>query len=91
MFITYPDVDNLSACEVGSGWRLVCVGAGGEDAGGWCARALSACAGVDVPRCLACTGLARAGYEGVARMWIGCEDVDSLITYPDVHNLSGCR
>ena len=23
-------------------------------------------------------------------MWIGYEDVDRLITYPDVHNLSGC-
>ena len=34
---------------------------------------------------------ASAGDEGVARMWIGYEDVDSLITYPDVHNLSGCR
>ncbi|ERH23417.1 hypothetical protein HMPREF1980_02146, partial [Actinomyces sp. oral taxon 172 str. F0311] len=34
---------------------------------------------------------AGAGCEGVARMWIGYEDVDSLITYPDVHNLSGCR
>ena len=34
---------------------------------------------------------AGAGDEGVARMWIGYEDVDSLITYPDVHNLSGCR
>ena len=69
--MTYPDVDNLSACGVGSGWRLACACAGGEDVGGWCARALSACAGVDVRRCLACTGLARAGYEGVARMWIG--------------------
>ena len=86
MFITYPDVDNLSACEVGSGWRLtyasvgwlVCACACGEDAGGWCARALSACAGVDVRRFLACTGLARAGYEGVARMWIGYADMDRL-------------
>ena len=33
----------------------------------------------------------RAGCEGVARMWIGYEDVDRLITYPDVDNLSGCR
>ena len=63
--MTYPDVDNLSACGVGSGWRLVCAGAGR----------------------LVCVG---AGYEGVARMWIGYEDVDSLITYPDVNNLSGC-
>ena len=23
-------------------------------------------------------------------MWIGYDDVDRLITYPDVHNLSGC-
>ena len=53
MFITYPDVDNLSACgglrlacagacaggeDVG-GWRLACACAGGEDAGGWPARA----------------------------------------------------
>ena len=76
MFITYPDVDNLSACEVGSGWRLAC--ACGEDAGGWCARALSACAGVEVRGRLACAGLARAGYEGVARMWIGYADVDRL-------------
>ena len=74
--MTYPDVDNLSACGVGSGRRLAC--AGGEDAGGWCARALSACAGVDVRRCLACTGLARAGYEGVARMWIGYAHMDRL-------------
>jgi len=22
MFITYPDVDNLSACGVGAGWQL---------------------------------------------------------------------
>ena len=34
---------------------------------------------------------AGAGDEGVARMWIGYADVDRLITYPDVHNLSGCR
>ena len=47
-------------------------------AGGWCARALSACAGVEVRGRLACAGLARAGYEGVARMWIGYEDVDRL-------------
>ena len=46
--------------------------------GAWRARALSACAGVDVRRCLACTGLARAGYEGVARMWIGYAHVDRL-------------
>ena len=30
---------------------------------------------------------AGVGDEGVARMWIGYADVDSLITYPDVHNL----
>ena len=34
---------------------------------------------------------AGAGGEGVARMWIGYAHVDRLITYPDVHNLSGCR
>ena len=33
---------------------------------------------------------ASAGYEGVARMWIGYADVDRLITYPDVDNLSAC-
>lgn len=33
---------------------------------------------------------ASAGDEGVARMWIGYADVDSLITYPDVDNLSAC-
>ena len=47
-------------------------------AGAWRARALSACAGVDVRRCLACTGLARAGCEDVARMWIGYAHVDRL-------------
>ena len=26
----------------------------------------------------------------LARMWIGYEDVDRLITYPDAHNLFGC-
>ena len=78
MFITYPDVDNLSACGVGSGWRLACSCAGGEGVGGWRARALSACAGVDVRRFLACTGLAYAGCEGVARMWIGYAHVDRL-------------
>ena len=61
MFITYPDVDNLSACGV----ALAGVpGRGGEAAG--------------------------VGDEGVARMWIGYEDVDRLITYPDVDNLSAC-
>ena len=44
----------------------------------WRARALSACAGIDVRRFLACTGLAYAGYEGVARMWIGYAHVDRL-------------
>ena len=24
------------------------------------------------------------------RMWIGYDDVDRLISYPDAHNLSGC-
>ena len=43
-------------------------------------------AGVLGRRCEA----AGAGDEGVARMWIGYADVDRLITYPDVHNLSGC-
>ena len=62
MFITYPDVDNLSACGVALAGVL---GRRGE--------------------------AASAGYEGVARMWIGYADVDRLITYPDVHNLSGCR
>ena len=57
---------------------MACADEGGEDAGGWCARALSACAGVEVRRCLACAGLARAGYEGVARMWIGYADMDRL-------------
>ena len=69
----------LSACAgVEVRGRLVCAGVCGEDAGGWCARALSACAGVEVRGRLACAGLARAGYEGVARMWIGYEDVDRL-------------
>jgi hypothetical protein len=40
---------------------------------------------------LACTDEGGAGCEGVARMWIGYADVDRLITYPDVNNLSGCR
>ena len=65
----------------GRGWR---------GWGAWHARALSACAGVDVRRCLACIGLACTGDEGVARMWIGYADVDRLITYPDVDNLSAC-
>ena len=59
MFITYPDVDNLSACGVGSGWRacarLVC--ACGEDVGGW--RGCGA-AGVGVGRlACACAGVGR--------------------------------
>ena len=33
---------------------------------------------------------AGTGCEGVARMWIGYADVDRLITYPDVRNLSVC-
>ena len=59
----------MAAGVRGRGWR------------GWgaCrARALSACAGVDVRRFLACIGLACAGCEGVARMWIGYAHVDRL-------------
>ena len=72
---------DLHAGVPGRGWR---------GWGAWHARALSACAGVDVRRCLACIGLACTGDEGVARMWIGYADVDRLITYPDVDNLSAC-
>lgn len=72
---------DVGAGVPGRGWR---------GWGAWHARALSACAGVDVRRCLACIGLACTGDEGVARMWIGYADVDRLITYPDVDNLSAC-
>ena len=44
--------------------RLAGAGACGEDAGGWRARALSACAGVEVRRRLACTGLTCADEGG---------------------------
>ena len=59
--------------------ELACTGAGGE--------------GVDVGAgVLGRRGeAAGTGCEGVARMWIGYADVDRLITYPDAHNLSGCR
>ena len=39
MFITYPDVDNLSACEVGSGWRPRARVVRMRTAGGWRVRA----------------------------------------------------
>ena len=55
-------------------------GVHGRGWGAWRARALLACAGVEVRRRLARTGLvcAGAGYEGVARMWIGYADMDRL-------------
>ena len=77
MSITYPR----------AGWRwLACTGAGGEgvDVGAGVHGRAGEAAGAGGEA-------AGAGCEGVARMWIGYEDVDSLITYPDVHNLSGCR
>ena len=70
----------MSITYTRAGWRwLARTGAGGE--------------GVDVGAgVLGRRGeAAGAGCEGVARMWIGYEDVDRLITYPDVDNLSGCR
>ena len=91
----------MSITYTRAGWRwLACTGAGGEgvDVGaGVHGRAGEAAGaggeGVDVGAgVLGRRGEAvGAGCEGVARMWIGYEDVDSLITYPDVHNLSGCR
>ena len=61
---------------------LACTGAGGEGGEG-----VDVGAGVLGRRGEA----AGTGCEGVARMWIGYADVDRLITYPDAHNLSGCR
>ena len=65
MFITYPDVDNLSACGValagvpGRGGEAAGSGVGGEGVG----------VGAGVPgRGGEAAGV---GDEGVARMWIG--------------------
>ena len=81
MFVTYPDVDNLSVCGVGSGWR-----ARARVARVWtselaCTNECGAgCEGVDVGAgVLGRRGeAAGTGCEGVARMWIGYADVDRL-------------